>query len=535
MRHPTSFDLANAANAANAASSKSHQGAPVLPVSARDVLLVTEANDVTNESLSSKDSPIKEAIWNGAKPLPMAISVGLGLIIRYVIPKPAHVTLEAWSMLALFASTVCGVVTQPLPAPGVTFCGLAVGLLTGLFTFKEGVSAFTDEVLWLALLAFFFSKGFSKTGLGDRVALTIVRLCGGTTVGLAYGLNSAEGLLAAAMPSSAARAAGIFFPLVDSVAKASGSDPSNGTEKRTGAFLLQCVFQATGNSSSLWLYGAAQNLLILRLASQLGYEVHSPFTSWLTAMSMPALAAMILTPLVIYLFLPPEVKATPEAPADAQKRLSQMGPMSRDEMVLSFVVFGMLVLWAGSTTLGIPAIATAVLGLVVLLVSGTLTWDECAGDKNAWTTMTWFAILVSLSAMLNKSGIVTWFAASISKSITAQGLSEFPAFMFLLCIYTYSHYFFASQVAHVSALYVPFVEMMVHSGTPPQVAIFALAVASNGFAGLTPYSSAQAPVFFGGGYVTQKDWYKLGFITVTFNFMVWTIVAGVWWRIIGLY
>jgi DASS family divalent anion:Na+ symporter len=526
MTHPTSFDLANAA-------SKAQQDAPILPVSARDVFLATGDDD--DDDVNHVTSPHKEAAWYGAKPLPTAICVGLGLALRFVVPKPAHVTSEAWSMLALFASTVCGVVTQPLPAPGVAFCGLAVGLLSNLFTFKEGVSAFTDEVLWLALLAFFFTKGFAKTGLGDRISLTIVRVCGGTTLGLGYGLNTAEGLLAAAMPSSAARAAGIFFPLVDSVAKASGSDPCNGTEKRTGAFLVQCVFQATGNSSSLWLYGAAQNLLILRLASQLGYEVHSPFTSWLTAMSAPALVAMALTPLVTYLFLPPEVKATPEAPADAQKRLINMGPMSRDEMVLSAVIFGMLLFWAGSSTLGIPPIATGVVGLSVLLLAGALTWDDCAGDKNAWSTMTWFAILVSLSAMLNKSGIVKWFAAVISKSITAQGLSEFPAFMFLLCIYTFSHYFFASQVAHVSALYVPFLEMMVHSGTPPHVGVFALAASSNLFCSLTPYASAQAPVFFGAGYVTQKDWYKLGFISLAFNFVVWTIVAGAWWRILGLY
>ena len=39
-------------------------------------------------------------------------------------------------------------------------------------------------------------------------------------MGLAYGLNLAEGVLAAGMPSSAARSAGIFYPLVDAVAKA---------------------------------------------------------------------------------------------------------------------------------------------------------------------------------------------------------------------------------------------------------------------------------------------------------------------------
>jgi len=473
--------------------------------------------------------------WKGAKLKPMLMSIGVGLLIRFVIPIPDGITVQGWSTLALFASTIAGIVTSPLPPPGVAFCALCVGLLSGILTFQEGVAAFTDEVLWLVLLAFFFCKGFSKTGLGNRIALTIVRAVGGTTLGLAYGLNAAEGALAAGMPSSAARAAGVFYPLVDSVAKASGSDPAKGTQKRTGAFLVQSAFQATGNSSSLWLYGAAQNLLALRLAAQCGYEITSPFTSWLAATSVPALTAMALTPLVTFWAIPPEVKLTPEAPAEAKKKLEEMGPMSRDEAILGAVVAGMLFLWAGSTAFGIPAVTTAVLGLCVLLLTGTLTWADCSGEQGAWTTMTWFAILVSMSAMLNKRGIVGWLATTISGKITAAGLSAAPAFALLILIYTFSHYAFASQVAHLSALYVPFIAMMVRTGTPPKVAVLSLAIVSNVFGSLTPYASAQAPVFYGGGYVTLKDWYRLGLIFIIFNLVVWGGVGAIWWKVLGLY
>lgn len=162
----------------------------------------------------------------------------------------------------------------------------------------------------------------------------IVRLVGGTTLGLAYGLNAAEGVLAAGMPSSAARAAGLFYPLADSVAKACGSDPARNQAKNTGGFLVQCAFQATGNSSSLWLYGAAQNLLALRLAGQLGYVVESPFTTWLKASCVPALTAMALTPLIAFWALPPEVQRTPDAPKEAERKLKQMGPLKLEEALL---------------------------------------------------------------------------------------------------------------------------------------------------------------------------------------------------------
>jgi len=362
-----------------------------------------------------------------------------------------------------------------------------------------------------------------------------VRAVGGTTLGLAYGLNLAEGALAAGMPSSAARAAGVFYPLVCSVARASGSDPATGTERRTGAFLMQCAFQATGNSSSLWLYGAAQNLLTLRLAAEIGYSLPSPFLTWLRATCVPALVAMALTPLVAYWAIKPEVTATPEAPKEAKRKLEEMGPMSRDEVVLGCTVLAMLVLWANASAFAIPPVCTAVVGLSVLLFFGTLTWDDCVGEKGAWTTMTWFAILVSMSALLNTRGVVSWISTSISDRIAGAGLSAGPAFVLLMFLYSFSHYAFASQVAQISALYVPFVAMMVNTGTPPLVAVLSLAVMSNLFGSLTPYASAQAPVFFGGGYVTLRDWYRLGFIFLVFNIVVWGGVGAIWWRVLGLY
>eukprot|EP00435_Cladocopium_sp_Y103_P049499 s2195_g14.t4 len=425
--------------------------------------------------------------WKGCEPVPTAITVGVGLFIRFMLPIPEGVSQQGWSILALFVATVVGIVTRPLPAPGVAFCSLAVGLMSKTLTFKEGVAAFTDEVLWLVVLAFFFTKGFAKTGLGERIALSIVRMVGGTTLGLAYGLNLAEGVLAAGMPSSAARAAGVMYPLVDSVAKACSGDKRDST----GGFLIQSAFQATGISSSLWLYGAATNLLMLRLAAELGYVVNAPFMSWLKASCVPALTAMALTPLVAFIAMPPKVKVTPEAPKAADRKLKEMGPMSVDEAILVAVIAGMLVLWAGSSTFGIPAVHTAVLGLSALLVTGVLKWSDCVREEGAWTTMTWFAILVSMSALLNKHGVVRWLAAQLALKINALGLFGGQAFMVLLLVYVFLHYVFASQAAQISALYLPFVAMMVDTGTPPLAAVFALAFASNLFGSITPYSSAQ--------------------------------------------
>ena len=68
-------------------------------------------------------------------------------------------------------------------------------------------------------------QGFEKTGLGERVATLFVKAFGKSTLGLAYGLAFAEGLIAPAMPSTTARAGGIFMPIMKSLSESAGSLP----------------------------------------------------------------------------------------------------------------------------------------------------------------------------------------------------------------------------------------------------------------------------------------------------------------------
>ena len=57
------------------------------------------------------------------------------------------------------------------------------------------------------------------------MATLFVRAFGKSTLGLAYGLALAEAAIAPAMPSTTARAGGIFMPIMNSLALASGSKP----------------------------------------------------------------------------------------------------------------------------------------------------------------------------------------------------------------------------------------------------------------------------------------------------------------------
>ena len=107
------------------------------------------------------------------------------------------------------------------------------------------------------------------------------------------------------------------------------------------------------------------------------------------------------------------------------------------------------------------------------------------------------------------------------------------AFLASCLVYFYSHYLFASQTAHVSSMYAAFLSVSVAVGTPPLLAGLVLGFLGNLFSSLTHYGSGPAPVLFGSGYVPLGTWWKLGAIASIINILIWPIVGGLWWKLIG--
>lgn len=66
---------------------------------------------------------------------------------------------------------------------------------------------------------------------------------GKSTLGLSYGLTFSEALIAPAMPSTTARAGGVFLPIIKSLSLSAGSKPGDPSAKKLGSYLVQSQFQ----------------------------------------------------------------------------------------------------------------------------------------------------------------------------------------------------------------------------------------------------------------------------------------------------
>ncbi|KAL1557842.1 cytochrome P450-dit2 [Salvia divinorum] len=471
----------------------------------------------------------------GAKPIPLTISLAVGAILYFLVPRPSELSPQAWQLLAIFLSTIAGLVLGPLPVGAWAFLGLTTAVLTGTLPFPAAFSAFTNEVIWLITISFFFARAFVKTGLGDRIAMYFVKWLGKSTLGLSYGLTLSEALIAPAMPSTTARAGGVFLPIIQSLSLSAGSFPGEPSMKKLGSFLVHTQFQASSNSSALFLTAAAQNLLCLKLAEELGVAISNPWLSWFEAASLPALVSLLSTPLILYNLCPPEIKETPDAPAIAAQKLHLMGPLTTNELIMIVTMLLAVSLWVFGDAIGITNVVAAMLGLSILLLTGVMEWDDCLSEKSAWDTLAWFAVVVGMSEQLTALGIVTWMSNYVSVSLLSLSLSWPLELVLLQLAYFSIHYMFASQTGHVGALFTAFLGMHLAAGVPGGLSALALAYNTSLFGALTHYSSGQAAVYFGAGYMDLQDVFKLGFVMAIANLVIWGGVGAVWWNFLGLY
>lgn len=143
--------------------------------------------------------------------------------------------------------------------------------------------------------------------------------------------------------------------------------------------------------------------------------------------------------------------------------------------------------------------------------------------------------LMTLASALAKSGIITWVAEGASGIISSMGLGWVGSALILLVFYTYIHYCFASVTARISALYAAFIAVTVAVGAPPLLTAIVFGIFADVPISLTHYGNGCAPIYFGGNYVSQSEWWQNGFIMTTITTVIYLTIGAAWWKVLGLW
>lgn len=494
----------------------------------------TSSPEVNNQKVNSQETnnPQANAARKQRNKLILHVSIILAATLAiWFAPTPEGVDPRGMHMLAIFVGTILGLILQPLPTPSVALIGLGVAMMTGTMSAKdEALTGFGNSSIWIIVAAFFIADGFLITGLGKRIALLFVRALGKSSLGLSYGMTITDLALAPATPSNTARAGGIIYPIIRSLSEVNGStNETPESRRKLGSYLLMTEAQVNTITSAMFLTAMAGNPLAQKFAHDRG--INLDWGTWALAAIVPGLAALIVMPWIMSKIYPPTIKKTPDAPEHARQELHEMGPMSVKEWIMLGTFVMLLVLWVTGTSLGIDATSAAFFGIAILLVTKVLTWKDLAKNSSAWSTLIFFAVLVGMADHLKKLKVVDWIGQQAAHSIS--GMAWPMAFAVLVLAYFFIHYMFASNTAQVVALYAVFLGAAVTAGVPPMFAALFLGFMGNLIGGITHYASGPAGVYYGSGYFSVSEWFKIGFMAAIVNLVVWGVVGTAWLFALG--
>lgn len=451
------------------------------------------------------------------------------------MPAPSGLAPTAWHYFALFAAVIAALVTEPLPGPVVGILGITAASVLGLVApapddaIRWALSGFSHSTVWLIFVAFMFGLGYEKTGLGRRIALGLVRMLGGRTLGVGYAVALADLVLAPFTPSNTARSGGMVYPIVKNIPPLYDSSPGR-TGRRMGAYLMWTAFAVTGVTSSMFLTANAANLFAVALMRDRA-RLSIGWTDWAVGFLPVGLVLFVSLPLVVYLVYPPRVKISREVPLWAARELRRMGPVSRREATMAGIAVLALALWIFAGRWLNPTTA-ALIAFCLMLLTGVLSWRDVVGYTDAWRVLVWFATLVTLAEGLQRVGFLTWFAGRM-----AADLSPVPAttrLVLFVGVFFVAHYMFASLTAHATALLPVFLAAGASMPDLPARPFALLLCYAIGLMGvLTPYATGPAPIYFASGYVSRPAFWALGGFFGAF-FLLTLLALGAPWLLSGL-
>jgi DASS family divalent anion:Na+ symporter len=259
--------------------------------------------------------------------------------------------------------------------------------------------------------------------------------------------------------------------------------------------------------------------------------IHVSWIEWFIIASVPGLLCLFAMPWIMYKLSPPQLTKIANAGEIAQKQLSTMPPMSKKEYITMFVFIGMLTCWIFGDVIHVPTGVVALGGLCALLATNVLDAEDLTGAKDIWSICIWLSILNVMALKLTEFGLIQHYSLVLRGSVSGM------AWPLALCVvsvtYYFARYLVPGNVLHACAMFPPFAQLLIACGVPAKLGCMTLGIITAYCGFVTPYGSSSCPLYFNTGYIDQRLWWRIGFITTLIYFAIWGIFGGIWWKILG--
>lgn len=424
---------------------------------------------------------------------------------------------KAKRFLAVLAVLIFLFVTEPVPLEITSICIGIFLVLMGVADVKEAWAPYMHPVVVFIMCCLIFAVSLDKVGLTKRLGYFIVKKAGSSVVRFTFIISVGLGISSAFMHDAAACAIGIvtMIPLM----RAAGIDPQTNTAR----FMMLSLAFATSCGGMGTLVGGGRCMVAAAFLKEFtGIEIS--FLDWIKYAMPAAILTVPAAVTVVYLVFRPDPKyRLPEFDETT-------GPWSLPEKK-TLVIIGMtFALWLTKELHGIHYSATGMLGVAALVLSGVLKWEDIHENLEWGTALFIFGGGISLGLAMGYSGAADYFANLFFPLVREGGwLLLFIGVAVFGALVT-------NAMANVAAaaLILPIVIPMAQlEGVNPAVITLCLGMATS-FAMLLVIGCPPNAIAYSYRYFRSSDLTKAGLVSTPVLLAILVLVAGLWWKILGL-
>ena len=449
------------------------------------------------------------------------INLALPLALYFVLPRSESLTPP---MIAFLAVTLWAVIAWALD----TLNDIAVGILLPILYVllcstpqKVVFAPWLSEVPIIVIGGFTLGKIIQVTGLGKRIALTCVKLTGGSFAGALAGITIGAAIVSPLVPSIMGKAA-IFCAVAVSLCDALDFKPKS--REATAVVLGTCI--AVGATKLAYLTGAGDLVMGMGIVD----KVMGIHTSWIEYAKFNFLPAMLYTAMslaIVLLVLRSSVNRSVLCAVVEQKH-AELGDVTDEQRRALILLCLTLVLLATDKLHHLSAGSVLVIITALAFMPGIGLMD---GKRMASINFAPLFFIMGCMAIGSAGGflkVTHWLAG-----LVLPLFSETGACLASVCSYAVGVVlnFLLTPLAATSTLSAPITELGMQMGLDPRILYFSFQYGLDNL--IFPYEYALYLYFFSSGYINFKEMVMVMALRMLLTGGFVAFVAMPYWRMLG--
>lgn len=425
---------------------------------------------------------------------------------------------SAWFVFGVLVLMAIWWATEALPVAVTALLPLALFPLLNVVDFQSAADPYANKNIYLFLGGFILALGIESSGLHKRMALKMILAVGSTGATLVGGFMLVAALLSMVVMNTSTTL--MLLPIGLAVCSVVANTIPNISQDQQKYFdtalMLGIAYAATIGGMST-IIGTAPNLVFVSFLEE-QYDVVIDFFSWMK-LGVPVAIVMLFSAWVILtkIIFPTSFEASLETKEKLNNMLLELGPLTKDEIKISFIFGFAVIAWITSRLvretfgIGIEDAGVAIIVSIILFMVPSSNKKNDLMQWNKTTQLPWGLLILfggglSLAAQVSGTGLGIWIGQGLTILKTVHPLVLIFAIATLIIFLTEM----TSNVATTSTFLPVIGALAIAIGVIPVALTIPVCLAAS-CAFMLPVATPPNAIVYGSGKFTIATMMKAGF------------------------